>query len=309
MTPNIRRVLVTGAAGSIGAEVCRVLVDAGVKVIGLDIAETPLFWLGKELQGAGDFIPAIGSVSDRHLMQHIMRHHPQVVVHAAALKHVEMCERNVCEAVKVNIGGTMVVASEADRAGARMVLVSTDKAVHPTSVMGATKAVAERLLWGARDSRIVRLVNIWDSAGSLAHVVRDQIAKGGPVTLTDADMERMFMSIGAAARLIGDAVFSGEEAKGSVLMVPTEYERRKISDVINQLIAESGRKDITVEEIGRFHGEKLSEELTEILEHKYHDERMPWAWRLAVKLLVNMTNERRVSPVRTGLFNLLEARK
>lgn len=308
MTPNIRKVLVTGAAGSIGAEVCRVLVDAGVKVIGLDIAETPLFWLAKELEKSGDFTPVIGSVTDRTLLWDLVaRRRPQVVVHAAALKHVEMCERNVCEAVKVNIGGTMAVAKAARDVGARMVLVSTDKAVNPTSVMGATKAVAEGLLWGVPDARIVRLVNIWESNGSLAHVVRDQIAKGGPVTITDPEMVRMFMSIGDAARMIGDAVFYPDRFGGSFTSVPEHVEHRKIIDVIGQLIAESGRKDISVVEIGRFHGEKLEEELEAEGDPRHRFKRLRLGWRWGAALLVNMTDERRVAPVRTALFNLVEA--
>lgn len=311
MTPNIRKVLVTGAAGSIGAEVCRVLVDAGVSVIGLDQAETPLFWLDKELENAGDFKAVVGSVTDGRLVNSLMRHGPQVVVHAAALKHVGMCERNVCEAVKTNLGGTIVVSKAAKRYGSRIVLVSTDKAVKPTTVMGATKAAAERWLWGQEDAQIVRLVNVWGSAGSLVPVIEEQARSGGPITITDWRMSRMFMRTADAAKLIGDAVFAPRRylMHGSSLWLPSVMETRNIASVIEQVVRSLGinPETIPVVEVGAGPTEKLAEELTYRGEPTFRQKRhgAGWYWHRAAETIVSLCNDRRAATVRRHLFDLV----
>lgn len=308
----IEKVLVTGAAGTIGSEVCRVLVDAGLAVIGLDTAETPLFWLGKEMENAGDFQDVVGSVTDAGLIHDLMRRHrPDVVVHAAALKHVGMCEWNVCEAVRTNLGGTIVVSKAAKRYGAAMVLVSTDKAVEPTTVMGATKAAAERWLWGRGYARIVRLVNILNSNGSLTEVVRWQIDRGGPVQLTDRRMTRMFMSIGDAATLIGDAVFATGLSWASQLWLPEpgQITTRRIADVIDQLIMEAMRNGVRVPvvEVGADPSEKLEERLFAPDEQKFRKEGTGYFWHRAAEMLVSMAGDRRPTAVRNSLFQLVRS--
>lgn len=253
-------IIVTGAAGSIGSEVCRQLIDMGEAVVGVDIAETPLFWLENEL-GTDRFVPVLASVTSAKAMNNLAwRFNPAVFIHAAALKHVWMTERNIHEAVAVNIGGTINVAAAASRARARMVLVSTDKAVHPTTIMGATKRVAEKWVGCIADARVIRLVNIWDSSGSLVPVIREQIAAGGPVTITDLRMERYFMTAQEAAAYIIQQT-GGPSKPVSVLMVPLEVEPRSVHAIIREQLRLAGVPDMPVKVIGPKPGEKLVEEL------------------------------------------------
>lgn len=301
----IHTVMVTGAAGSIGSEVCRVLVERGIDVIGYDIAETPLFWLNEELGKTGNFTPVLGSVtSSHHLYQTIGLHEPQVIVHAAALKHVGMCERNICEAVLTNVQGTVNVATAAKGAAARMVLVSTDKAVAPSSIMGMTKRVAELYCADLSDARIVRLVNIRESNGSLLQLIRTQVEAGGPVTITDKRMKRFFMDIGEAADMIVTQALDGR-IEGSALVVPSGVAQESILHIIQREVARYANPPPIVE-IGMRPGEKLQEALMYDTE-RYGTRRVRSAgpfWRSSVRRLVRTAAAGHAAEARYSLTKL-----
>lgn len=258
-------VLVTGAAGSIGSEVCRRLVARGEHVVMVDLAETPLFWLEGELRSSGLVTAVIGNVREREAMARVIAdHEPTELIHAAAIKHVGMADANVCEAVLTNVLGTMVVGEQAALCGARFILVSTDKAVEPSTAMGATKRLAEMVTAGIRGSRIVRLVNIRGSAGSLVPVWLKQIEAGGPLKLTDARMRRFFMDIGPAVDLIVGEM-DGPGVLRSLVRVPIGTTSELIIDIAHSMIAESGRT-IEIIEAGKKPGEKLAEQIYTALE-------------------------------------------
>jgi FlaA1/EpsC-like NDP-sugar epimerase len=294
------RVLVTGAAGSIGSELCRQLLRLKpAELVLLDQSELGMFHMTQELDGVVDPLRAGGpahpsgtgpetavrfvmaDVTDEETLRRTMQEHrPQTIFHAAAYKHVPLMEDNVREAVRNNVFGTKTVVDCAAECGAqRFVLISTDKAVRPSSVMGATKFVAEKYVQTvAAGSRMrcitVRFGNVLNSAGSVVPTFRRQIKAGGPVTVTHPDMERYFMTIPEAVQLVLQAAAVGESGD---LLVLEMGKPCKIVDLARDMIQLSGLKypdDIDIAFTGLRPGEKLTEELfyeTEACSRKVHE--------------------------------------
>ena len=269
-----RRVLVTGSSGSIGSEVCRQLLRfEPEEIILVDQNETGQFFLERELQQIrGDrstrLLPTIADVRDAERMEAVFdQRRPEIVFHAAAYKHVPLMESNGGEAVRVNVIGTKRLADLADRFGCEsFVMVSTDKAVRPTSRMGATKRVAELYVQAlaARSSCrfvTVRFGNVLGSNGSVVPIFRQQIARGGPVTVTHPEMTRFFMTIPEAAQLI---IQAGGQGRGSEIFVLDMGEPVRVLDLARDMIRLSGLQegeDIEIAFTGSRPGEKLYEEL------------------------------------------------
>ncbi len=269
-----RTVLVTGAGGSIGFELCRqVAARAPARLIMLDQCEVLLYQAEQALisAGAGALItPIVGDVTDIDRMRDIFsRFRPELVLHAAAHKHVPMMESQPSEALKNNVLGTEVVARLAVEFGAaKFVLISTDKAVNPTNVMGASKRLAERVVRqmqseaGGKTSFIaVRFGNVLGSSGSVIPIFRRQIAAGGPVTVTHPEVKRYFMTIPEAVGLVLQSATLG---LGGDILILEMGQPLKIIDVARQLIELSGLRpdiDIEIRIIGLRPGEKLVEEL------------------------------------------------
>ncbi|MCW2927604.1 MAG: polysaccharide biosynthesis protein CapD [Thermoleophilia bacterium] len=266
-------VLVTGAGGSIGSELCRQIASMQPsKLVLVDHAEDNLFSIQQELlheRGFDDLAIELADVTDRARMRTVFeRHTPKVVFHAAAYKHQPMLETMAAEAVRNNTIGTRVCAELAERVGVeRFVLVSTDKAVEPTTVMGQAKALAEWVVQAFADRSFhtrfmaVRFGNVLGSSGSVIPIFRRQIERGGPVTLTDERMTRFFMTIPEAAQLIVQAGAMGE---GGEVFVLDMGEPVKIVDLARNMIELSGLRpgiDIEIEVVGLRDGEKLHEEL------------------------------------------------
>ncbi|MGP8253735.1 MAG: UDP-N-acetylglucosamine 4,6-dehydratase family protein [Terracidiphilus sp.] len=271
-----RVVLVTGAAGSIGAELCRQIARfSPAAIVGFEIAESPLFEIDREMQQAHPHVPffaEIGNVQNRARLDEVFRkHRPALVYHAAAYKHVPLMEENPFEAIENNVFGTQNVARAANECGvASFILISSDKAVRPTSVMGATKRVSELLLQSLRNGGTqfiaVRFGNVLDSNGSVIPIFRKQIAAGGPVTVTHPDMRRFFMTIPEACQLVLQASAIGA---GGQIFVLDMGQPVKIVDLARNLIQIAGLKpdeDIKIEFTGVRPGEKLHEELSSLLE-------------------------------------------
>ncbi len=270
-----KRVLVTGAGGSIGSEMCRqIAAFAPKQLILIEQAENNLFEIDRELRArfAGlDVASFVADITDRARITAIFeRERPTSVFHAAAHKHVPMMEINPGEAVKNNIGGTVVVAEACLRAGVeKMVMISTDKAVNPTSVMGCTKRVAEMYVQGltgegATQFVTVRFGNVLGSSGSVVPIFQEQIARGGPVTVTHPDMTRYFMTIPEAAQLVLQA---GTMGKGGEIYMLHMGEPVRIVELARDMITLSGlRPDIDIEIVfsGKRPGEKLFEELLSV---------------------------------------------
>jgi FlaA1/EpsC-like NDP-sugar epimerase len=269
-------VLVTGAAGSIGSELCRQIArfqPAGI--VGFEIAESPLFEIDREMRQAfpqTPFFPEIGSIQNRTRLDEVLRQYsPSVVYHAAAYKHVPLMEAHVFEAIENNVFGTYNVAMAAAEHGVGdFVMISSDKAVRPTNIMGATKRVAELLLLALQNGRTkyvaVRFGNVLGSNGSVIPIFKKQIAAGGPVTVTHPDMRRFFMTIPEACQLVLQASTIG---KGGQICVLDMGEPVKIVDLARNLILLSGLRpdeDIKIEFTGMRPGEKLYEELSTLLE-------------------------------------------
>ena len=273
-----RVVLVTGAGGSIGSELCRQVCRFGPsRLVLVERFENALFEIHRELTSLFPHVPiepVVADVCDAERIEHVMdATRPELVIHAAAHKHVPMMEWNPGEAVKNNIGGTRTVADLADRFGVqRFVLISTDKAVNPTSVMGATKRVAEiylQALSQRSDTRFVtvRFGNVLGSNGSVIPIFRDQIARGGPVTVTHPDMLRYFMTIPEASQLVLQA---GAMGLGGEIFILDMGDPVRITDLARDLIILSGLRpdeDIEIKFSGIRPGEKLVEELSTDLEH------------------------------------------
>jgi FlaA1/EpsC-like NDP-sugar epimerase len=273
-----RVVFVTGAGGSIGSELCRQVCRFGPsRLVLVERFENALFEVHRELvrEFPGVLIePAIADVCDELRMSHLFDSmKPELVFHAAAHKHVPMMEWNPGEAVKNNVGGTRTLANLAVRYGVhRFVLVSTDKAVNPTSVMGATKRVSEIYLQAlSRMSStrfvMVRFGNVLGSAGSVIPIFREQIAKGGPITVTHPEMRRYFMTIPEASQLVLQAGAMGE---GGEIFILDMGEPVKIVDLARDLVTLSGLRpdqDIEIRFSGVRAGEKLFEELSTDAEH------------------------------------------
>ena len=267
-----RTVLVTGAAGSIGSELARQLIALGAKeTVLLDQAESALYDVEMELKGKGftTFRPLMGDVRDRPAMDRLLAEvKPEVVLHAAAYKHVPLMEAQPAEAALTNIGGTRNLAELAAAHGVKeFILISTDKAVNPTSVMGATKRCAELYMQALGNSApgmsitTTRFGNVLGSSGSVIPLFRKQIAEGGPVTVTDPEVTRFFMTIPEACRLVLEAATMG---KGGEIYVFDMGQPVRIADLADRMIRLSGLepgKDIAITYTGLRPGEKLYEEL------------------------------------------------
>lgn len=265
-------VFVSGGAGSIGSEICRQVLDMGCKLlIAFDINENGLFELDNELKKVYDssrFIMKIGSIRDTKRFDYIFsKYSPNIVFHAAAHKHVPMMEGNPGEAIKNNIFGTYNVASKAVEYNVeKFILISTDKAVNPTNIMGASKRVAElevRALNKMGETKLaaVRFGNVLGSNGSVIPIFKKQIAAGGPVTVTHPEIERYFMTIPEAVSLVLQA---GLMAKGGEVFELDMGKSMKIYDLACEMIRLSGLEpevDIKIEFTGLRPGEKLFEEL------------------------------------------------
>ncbi len=266
-------VLVTGAGGSIGSEMCRqIIAFAPRRLILLEQTENALFDIDRELRRSRpdlDVVSYVADVADAGRVRSIMeRERPSVVFHAAAHKHVPMMELNPGEAVKNNVGGTAVVADTClDTGVERMVLISSDKAVNPTSMMGCTKRLAEMYTQslnagGGTVYLSVRFGNVLGSSGSVVPIFKQQIAEGGPVTVTHPDMKRYFMTIPEAAQLVLQA---GAMGKGGEIYVLHMGEPVRIVDLARDMITLCGLRpgiDIDIVFTGIRPGEKLFEELS-----------------------------------------------
>lgn len=267
-------ILVTGGGGSIGSELCRQLAKMQPKqIVALDIYENGVYDLQQELRlrygDELDFKAEIANICCERSMRRIMEeYHPQIVVHAAAHKHVPLMEKNCIEAVENNVFGTLNVIKLCEEYGAqRFMMVSTDKAVNPTNIMGATKRMCEIIAraHSASGSRVVfsdtRFGNVLGSAGSVIPLFKRQIANGGPITLTDKRIIRYFMTIPEASQLV---LHSGAIAKNGELFVLDMGQPIKIYDLAVNMIKLSGLepfRDIDIIETGLRPGEKLYEEL------------------------------------------------
>jgi len=269
-----KRVLVTGAAGSIGSELCRMVLRYGPStLVAMDISENGLFYLKEDLAEATRhcrFAAVVANTQCRTAVDKVLqKYRPQVVFHAAAHKHVPLMEENLEEAVKNNVRGAMNVALACERAGVEeMVNISTDKAVKPTSVMGATKRLVEMFVSDLSNrSRTrfctVRFGNVLGSSGSVVPLFRRQIEKGGPVTVTHPSIRRYFMTLSEAVSLVLQAA---SMCSGGEVFVLDMGEQVKISDLAEHLIRLSGlepHKDVEVKYTGLRPGEKMHEELWE----------------------------------------------
>ena len=274
-----KTVMVTGAAGSIGSELCRQLASFGPKKLVLfDNGETPMHNLRLELEERYkdlDFVPVIGDVRQEPRLDYVFRkYRPQVVFHAAAYKHVPLMEENPCEAVRVNVAGSRNVADKCVEYDVeKMVMVSTDKAVNPTNIMGCTKRLAEIYVQslglaiekgevkGRTRFVTTRFGNVLGSNGSVIPRFREQIAKGGPVTVTHPEITRFFMTIPEACRLVMEAATM---STGNQIFVFDMGESVKIDTLARRMITLAGfkpDKDIMIEYSGLRPGEKLYEEV------------------------------------------------
>ena len=265
-------VLITGGGGSIGSELCRQIAKCSpAHLIILDIYENNAYDIQQELiRSYGKDLKLsveIASVRDRERLDCIFNHYkPQVVFHAAAHKHVPLMEHSGCEAIKNNIFGTYNTADMAEKHGAeKFILISTDKAVNPTNIMGASKRMCEMIVQSRTDSQTsfaaVRFGNVLGSNGSVIPLFKQQIAQGGPVTITDRRIIRYFMTIPEASQLVMEA---GAMAKSGELFVLDMGKPIRIYDLALNMIRLSGlelNKDIEIREIGLRPGEKLYEEL------------------------------------------------
>lgn len=283
-------ILVTGAAGSIGSEICRQLAHFPIcKLVCFDSAETPMHNLRLELEDKFpnlNFVPVIGDVRSEDRLDYVFRNwHPHIVFHAAAYKHVPLMEENPCEAVRVNVYGTRLVADAAVKYGVeKFVMISTDKAVNPTNIMGCSKRLAEIYVQslslaiikgevqGSTKFITTRFGNVLGSNGSVIPRFREQINNGGPVTVTHPEIIRYFMTIPEACRLVLEA---GTMGNGGEIFVFDMGQPVKIADLARRMIELSGMKvgkDIEIEYTGLRPGEKLYEEL---LSHKENTKETP----------------------------------
>lgn len=276
-----RRVLITGAGGSIGSELCRqVAAFSCAQLTVVDFSETALFEIEREMRETFPHIAVKAVLCDVRNAQRVTtvfaHEMPDLVFHAAALKHVSMVERHPMEGILTNVIGTWNVAEASKVCGARqMVLISTDKAVDPTNAMGATKRLAEAVIQaqqttgeGTRFSA-VRFGNVLGSSGSVVPIFKSQIERGGPVTVTHPDMTRFFMTIPEAAQLVlhATAACHEDDRRDSRLFLLEMGEPVSILDLARQMIALSGRRDIEIEITGLRPGEKLTEALLDETEH------------------------------------------
>lgn len=266
-----KTVLISGGGGSIGGELCRQIAKMEPKrLIILDIYENGAYDVQQELAiayGAKlDLVVEIVSVCDRQALERVFeRHRPDIVLHAAAHKHVPLMERNCCEAVRNNVFGTLTIVETAEKYNvSKFTMISTDKAVNPTNVMGATKRMCEMIVQSrssATNFSATRFGNVLGSNGSVIPLFKRQIANGGPITITDKRIIRYFMTIPEASQLV---LQSGAMAKNGELYVLDMGRPVKILELAENMIRLSGfepYKDINIEEVGLRPGEKLYEEL------------------------------------------------
>ncbi|MDK1724765.1 polysaccharide biosynthesis protein [Dellaglioa algida] len=267
-----KTILVTGAGGSIGSEICRQVSKFGPeKLVLLGHGENSIYLIHQELKnlyaGKIEIIPIIADVQDRnHIFDLMAQYKPDLVYHAAAHKHVPLMEANPTEAIKNNVYGTKNVAEAAKAANVKaFVMISTDKAVNPPNIMGATKRLAEMIVTSLNEAghtkfAVVRFGNVLGSRGSVVPLFKKQIAKGGPVTVTDLRMTRFFMTIPEASRLV---IQAGTLSKGGELFILDMGKPVKIVDLARKMIKLSGYKEneIDIVESGMRPGEKLYEEL------------------------------------------------
>ena len=269
-----RAILVTGAAGSIGSELCRQIVDQGsALLVCMDKDENGLFRLDQELSTAhpgARLAFFLGDIKNEERMDMLFSlYSPEVVFHAAAYKHVPILQYHPTEAIRNNVGGTRNVARLAQKHGVnRFVMISTDKAVRPTSVMGATKQIAEKVIRGLGRAEpdgtrfsTIRFGNVLGSAGSVVELFLKQIRDGGPITVTDARMERFFMTISEAVHLV---LFAATMGEGDDVFILDMGEPVKIDQLARQMIQFAGLTpdiDVSIVYTGLRPGEKLYEEL------------------------------------------------
>lgn len=333
-----KTVLVTGAGGSIGSELCRQILQLNPKTLLLyEMNEFGLYSIHQELEKrlaehpelSSRVIPLLGSVTDAQRMRAIMKAwQPQTLYHAAAYKHVPLVEHNPAEGIRNNVIGTMTTALVAEECGVRdFVLISTDKAVRPTNVMGTSKRLAEMVLQARAASNsstrfaMVRFGNVLGSSGSVVPLFRRQIREGGPITITHPEITRYFMTIPEAAQLV---IQAGAMAVGGEVFVLDMGEPVKIIDLARKMIELSGLKvrddhtpdgDIAIDIVGLRPGEKLYEELLigdnpVATNHprvmKANETYMPWA-RLSkeLKMLVVAMDSNDVPLVRARLNELV----
>ena len=286
-----KRVMITGAAGSIGSEIMRQVASFNpYKLILVDQAETPLHDIRLELQDRWRDIDAetiIADISNATRMEDIFREYkPQYIFHAAAYKHVPMMEDNVSESIQINVYGTRTIADLAVKYGAeKFVMISTDKAVNPTNVMGCSKRICEIYVQSLakklqqRGGHVTQFIttrfgNVLGSNGSVIPRFRDQIQRGGPVTVTHPEIIRYFMTIPEACRLVLEA---GSMGNGGEIYIFDMGKPVKIVDLAKRMISLSGRTDVKIEFTGLRHGEKLYEELLnvkELTKPTYHEKIM-----------------------------------
>jgi FlaA1/EpsC-like NDP-sugar epimerase len=277
-----RVILVTGAGGSIGSELCRTIVKlAPAKLVIFDVNEHGIYQLQRELTAISDcvIVPVLGSISDAALIKSVLAEHKvENVYHCAAYKHVPLVEENVVEGARNNVLGTDVLAGMSREAGVRnFVLISSDKAVRPSNVMGATKRWAELIVryhgniaseqGTGQIFASVRFGNVIGSSGSVVPLFREQIAHGGPLTVTHDDMTRYFMSVREAAELI---IQAGALSEGGDILLLEMGEAVRIRDLAENMILLAGLSvkdaahpegDIEIVTVGIRDGEKLHEEL------------------------------------------------
>jgi FlaA1/EpsC-like NDP-sugar epimerase len=304
-----KTILVTGAGGSIGSEMCRQICQFEPKLLLLiEQAENPLFYVERDLRRQFPGVPTkplVCNISDQMRIQEIFEQYgPEVVIHAAAHKHVPLMELNPGEAVKNNVLGTQTVADAADQYGStHFVMISTDKAVNPTSIMGSSKRIAEMYVQDlGKTSRTrfvtVRFGNVLGSEGSVVPIFKRQIAEGGPVTVTHPDMKRYFMTIPEASQLVLQAATMG---KGGEILVLDMGEPVKIVDLAKELITLSGFRpgdDIEIVFTDPRPGEKLFEEL------RIEGEDMQRTGHPKISIWRNIPMDR--DRLRTGIADLLQ---
>ena len=307
-----KRVMITGAAGSIGSEIMRQVASFNpYKLILVDQAETPLHDIRLELQDRWRDIDAetiIADISNATRMEDIFKEYqPQYIFHAAAYKHVPMMEDNVSESIQINVFGTRTLADLAVKYGAeKFVMISTDKAVNPTNVMGCSKRICEIYVQslakklqekgeGSVQFITTRFGNVLGSNGSVIPRFRDQIQRGGPVTVTHPEIIRYFMTIPEACRLVLEA---GSMGNGGEIYIFDMGKPVKIVDLAKRMISLSGRTDVKIEFTGLRHGEKLYEELLnvkELTKPTYHD-----------KIMIATVREYDYDEVKERIRNLVE---
>lgn len=262
-----KTVLITGAGGSIGSELCRQIVHLEPeKLLLFGRGENSIYQIERELKDSGvEVVGIIGDIQNKARLESIFTEYsPEIVYHAAASKHVPLMENNPTEAVLNNIIGTKNLVDMAHKYGVHsFVMISTDKAVRPSSVMGASKRIAELLVQSMNKTSntrfsIVRFGNVLGSRGSVVPLFQEQIDTGGPITITDKEMTRFFMTIPEASKLV---IQAGAYANGGELFILDMGDPVKIYDLAVKMIEFSGRYDVEIVEVGIRPGEKIHEEL------------------------------------------------